>query len=970
LGFGASSLPSAAVTPVGKPDQPDAPAATPLSGAASVAFSAPSNDGGRGITGYVVGAYTENGAKVNTVSGAASPIRVTGLTNGTRYRFAVAAVNALGTSVESAQSTSVAPGPFPDQPLNVVAARDSGSPDQATVARVTFSSSSYYSPALIINGLDFEDSSQVLVVSDLTLGQQSTFADSQMCSGTGCGTRVTGLTPGHRYTFTVAARNRIGLGQVSAASAEFVAGIAPATPRVTSLAAGRDSTTVNFTDDTPSVAGLPIISYTVKVVDLTAGGAELKQVTKQASDVSGSGADKSLTVSGLTAGRSYGFLVRATNAVGAGSWSGEQLTATPAVEATAPDGVAAVPNDRSATVTWSAPRFNGGSAITGYRVTANPGGQTCDAGALALSCQIGGLTNGTIYTFTVVANNGVGAGAISAPSPVVTPASVPSAPTTVSAVKGEGSATISWAAPASDGGSPLIGYAVTADTGNGIAAPLACTITRLTADSTSCVFTGLTGGISYTFKVKAINGRGSSDWSTSTTPLTAGGRSSTSGYIQAERGDASALVSFGDASSNGSPITTYTVTASPGGNTCTVNQLQIAASVRSCTVEGLTNGQSYTFTVTPSNEFGEGASSGSSQAVVPAAAPSSPTDVTATPGMGSAMVSFTAAQANGSAVVEYRVVANDLTAPERGGQEANGTGTSLLVSNLVAGDTYTFTVTARNAVGTSSGAASAQAVPLAVPQAPTNVSATPGLGSASVSFDAATARGASIIGYTVTAAPGGQTCQATTQARSCTVPGLTNGSAYTFTVKATSSVGDGLSSGSSPPVIPVGPPAAPTDVETSPSDSQSVYVTFAAPASNGSPITGYTIFAKDLTDSGNWIEKASATTAVSTRVTGLTEGHDYSFKVRATNAVGEGPDSIDTAAASTATVPGQADPSAEAGDSSVRISLTPPAANGSAIRQYTVKVYAGSGAYTETGLLKQQTADAAPIEVGGLTNGT
>ena len=90
---------------------------------------------------------------------------------------------------------------------------------------------------------------------------------------------------------------------------------------------------------------------------------------------------------------------------------------------------------------------------------------------------------------------------------------------------------------------------------------------------------------------------------------------------------------------------------------------------------------------------------------------------------------------------------------------------------------------------------------VSVPGAPTGVSATAGNGSASVSFTApASNGGASITGYTVTSSPGGIT--ATGSSSPITVSGLTNGTAYTFTVTATNSAGTGATSAVSNSVTP------------------------------------------------------------------------------------------------------------------------------------------------------------------------
>jgi len=76
-------------------------------------------------------------------------------------------------------------------------------------------------------------------------------------------------------------------------------------------------------------------------------------------------------------------------------------------------------------VSWTAPSDTGNSTITGYTVTASPGGATCSWTSGALSCTVTGLTNGTNYTFTVKATNAAGTSAASASSSTITPTAAP-----------------------------------------------------------------------------------------------------------------------------------------------------------------------------------------------------------------------------------------------------------------------------------------------------------------------------------------------------------------------------------------------------------------------------------------------------------------------------------------------------------------------------------------------------------------
>ena len=85
----------------------------------------------------------------------------------------------------------------------------------------------------------------------------------------------------------------------------------------------------------------------------------------------------------------------------------------------APTAVTATGGDRSATVEWAPPK-DGGAAVTGYTITANPGAIKMTVGP-ETTATLGGLTNGTAYTFTVQATNAVGTGPVSAASKAVVP---------------------------------------------------------------------------------------------------------------------------------------------------------------------------------------------------------------------------------------------------------------------------------------------------------------------------------------------------------------------------------------------------------------------------------------------------------------------------------------------------------------------------------------------------------------------
>ena len=647
-----------------------------------------------------------------------------------------------------------------------------------------------------------------------------------------------------------------------------------------------------------------------------------------------------------------------------------------------PTNVSATASDGSATVTWTAPS-NGGSPITSYKVTPYIGSTAQPATTItgsppATSATVTGLTNGTAYTFTVTAINSVGPGPESANSAPVTPTAPtpPGQPTNVSATAGNGSATVTWTAPASNGGSPITSYTVTPFIGT-----TAQTTTTITGSppATTATVTGLTNGTAYTFTVTATNSVGTGLASSPSSAVTPAAAPTAPTAPTATAGNAQATVSWTAPSDGGSAITSYTITPYIGTTAQTTTTITGSPPATTATVTGLTNGTAYTFTVTATNAIGTGPPSLASNSVTPAAPPGTPTNATAAAGNAQATVSWTAPSNGGSQITSYTITPYiGTTAQTTTTITGSPPATTATVTGLTNGTTYTFTVTATNSPGTSPPSTASNAItPTAptAPGAPSNVSATAGNAQATVSWTAPSNGGSPITSYTVTpyigtSAQTPMTITGSPPATSATITGLTNAATYTFTVTATNSVGTGPPSSASNAVTPAAPtvPGSPGNVSATAGNAQAT-VSWSAPSNGGSQITSYTITPYIGTTAQTTTTITGSPPATTATVTGLTNGTAYTFTVTATNSVGTGLASSPSSAVTPAAAPtAPTAPTATAGNAQATVSWTAPSDGGSAITSYTITPYIGTTAQTTTTITGSPPATTATVT--GLTNGT
>ena len=335
-------------------------------------------------------------------------------------------------------------------------------------------------------------------------GTWTTFADGV---STATSTTVTGLSAGTSYTFRVLAKNAIGDGPYSAASAAFSAATTPDAP--TTVVATQGVGQMGVTWSAPvNNGGSAITDYAVQYSSDSG--------SNWTTFADGTSTSTSTTVTGLANNTSYIFRIAATNIVGTGSYS-TSSTAVSTAAVPGPPGTPTPTPHQSAQVplTWSAAASNG-SAITDYVVQystsatfASAVTTFADGTSASTSTTVTGLANGTTYYFRVAAVNAVGTGAYSSISASAIPSTIPDAPATPTITAASSGDTFNWTAPA-DGGRAITGYVCQISTDDGAFAA---------EGSVGAGVTSLAVGNQYstsTFKIKvrAVNANGTSAYST------------------------------------------------------------------------------------------------------------------------------------------------------------------------------------------------------------------------------------------------------------------------------------------------------------------------------------------------------------------------------------------------------------------------------------------------------------------------
>lgn len=427
----------------------------------------------------------------------------------------------------------------------------------------------------------------------------------------------------------------------------------------------------------------------------------------------------SATVTGLTNGTSYVFRVAAKNSNGTGVYSASSPSVTPVTNPGVPTSVAGTAGNAEVSLTWSEPESNGGTAITDYVIqySSNNGSTWTTfqrAASTAVSGKITGLTNGTAYVFKVAAKNSVGVGTYSEISSSLTPLTFPGVPTAVIATAGDAQVSLTWSAPASDGGALITDYEVqykASSAGEGAWT----TLQRVASDQRSATINGLTNGTAYLVRVAAKSAAGKGSYlesSSSVTPVTTPDAPTA---VTATAGNENVSMNWNAPSNNGGSLITgyevqYKAASAGDGSWETIQRSEANANIT-----GLVNGTAYVFRVAAKNSVGAGGFT-ESITITPARAPDAPTEVAGIGGDAQVELSWTAPEnTGGSSITEYSILYSS-----DGGENwspavlTGSTLASYTVTGLTIGTEYIFRVAARNSAGTGiySGSSSSVMPPL------------------------------------------------------------------------------------------------------------------------------------------------------------------------------------------------------------------------------------------------------------------
>ena len=617
---------------------------------------------------------------------------------------------------------------------------------------------------------------------------------------------------------------------------------------------------------------------------------------------------------------------------------------------------------------WDAPADTGTSAITGYRieVSSNGGGAwtslVANTGATDTSYRHRGLQAGTTRHYRVSAINSAGTGKpsnVASATTKETGTTVPGAPTDLTATaRGQSRIDLAWAAPSSDGGSPVTGYQVEVSVNAGTAWTVL--VSNTNSSTTNYSQTGLSAATTRHYRVSAINAEGTGPVSNvASTRTGAGVPGAPSGLVAARKGQSQIdLIWTAPSDDGGSEVTGYRIEFSKNGGQSwlvLVNNTASAATTYSDT--GLSPGTSRHYRVSAINAEGTGPASNIAHASAGITTPGAPTNLTAAAQGQTRIALFWAAPSDsgGAAVTGYRIEVSENAGLGWGVlvQNTGSTSTTHSHTGLAAGTTRHYRVSAINAAGIGPASNVAQATTGAsAPDAPTELKAKAnGTSQIDLSWTApANDGGSPIIGYRIQASsdqePGWFTLADNTgsPATLYSHANLSPASTWRYRVQAINAVDKGPESEEARATTAAALPEAPTELTAVARGPSWIELSWEAPTyTGGVPVQGYKIEVHE-DESSLWIVLVANTRSTGTDYhhLGLDPGSTRYYRVSAINSAGVGPESGVARATTDPVVPSKPTglTATVNGTSQIDLAWSPPDEDGGApISGYRIEVF-------------------------------
>ena len=816
-----------------KPGKPTQPVAAIGAGSGKLTVTA-SVTGGGTLTKWE---YTQREGKGNfdsdwtTISSTSNLLShtVTGLTNGTNYQFKVRAVNATGNGADSDASAPV-------QPKAVTLAASAVEAATATLTISNHAGDWYY---------------------------KANAAPDESCSSsavTGATEALTGLSSNTSYTYKAYRPQNQRHRPEPSSNTSYTYKAYSNSTCTTELASETFLTKPGKPTKPVAAIGAGSGKLTV-TASVTGGGTLTKWEYKQKegtgnysrwTTISSTSTSLSHTVTGLTDGTNYQFKVRAVNATGNGAESDASATVQPKAVTLAASAVEA------ATATLTIANHTGDWY---YKANAAPDA-SCSASAVTGATEaLTGLSSNTSYTYTAYSDSGC--------STLVATASAfltkPGKPTKPVAAIGAGSGTLTVTASVTGGGT-LTKWEYKQKEGAGNFDSDWTTISS-TSTSLSHTVTGLTNDTDYQFKVRAVNATGNGAESEASTAVQPKAVTLTASAVEAATATLTIAHHAGD--------WYYKANAAPDA-ACSASAVTGATEA----LTGLSSNTSYTYKAYRDSSCGTLVAT----ATAFLTKPGKPTQPVAAIGAGSGTLTVTASVTGGGTLTKWEYKQKEGTGNfDASWTTISSTSTSLshTVTGLTDGTNYQFKVRAVNATGNGADSdASATVQPKAVT-----------LTASAVEAATATLTIAHHAGdwyYKANAAPDAACSASAVTGATEALTGLSSNTSYTYKAYRDSSCGTLVATATALLTKP-GKPTQPVAAIGAGSGT----LTVTASVTGGGTLTKWEYKQKEGTGNfdASWTTISSTSTSLSHTVTGLTDGTNYQFKVRAVNATGNGADS-------------------------------------------------------------------------------